>query len=184
MRIGRVLRGIVKTAVTWSVVWVPLSLIPFTAASLFGGAFSTRILSAMVISQALAGFINGGVFATVLAIAGRRKTFESLSLPWIAACGAIGAVVFPVGVRTVLLSTLGVHLPISAFMFVMVTNAALGAGLAAASLSVARRAPVLPDGGDGDITSIGSGDAAPETATRHRAIPNVQPSVIADPSLA
>jgi hypothetical protein len=116
-------------------------------------------LVGVVISAAVTGAINGGVFSTVLAIAGRRKTFESLSLPWIAACGAIGAVVLPVVVRSVLLSTIGVDLPITAFVGMLATNAALGAGFAAASLAVARRAPALRDGSDSDTPSVDSDSA-------------------------
>jgi len=181
MRILRVLRGIVKTAVTWAVVWVPLSLIPLGISAFFGGYLTSRVLVAMVVSQALAGAINGTVFATVLALRGRRKTFESLSLPWIASCGAIGAVVFPVGVRAVLLSTLGFQLSPVAFAWTLVTNAALGAGLAAISLSVARRAPALGDGGDSGMPSIGSGDTGHEPEKETRVIRDSHPLLIAAP---
>ena len=178
MRVLRVLRGIAKTAMAWSVAWVPLSLIPFGIGAFFGGYFTPRILVAMVVSQALAGAINGAVFATVLALRGRRRTFESLSLPWIASCGAIGGVVFPVGVRALLLSTVGIQMPLIGFAWALVTNAALGAGLAAISLALARRAPALSDGSDGNMPSIGSGepDEAPEKATR--AFPNIQPMLM------
>jgi hypothetical protein len=144
MRIARLLRGIVKTAITWAVVWVPLSLIPFGLATLFGARPPSRVLVQILISQLVTAAINGGVFASVLAIAGRRKTFETLSLRWIAACGAVGGVVFPVLGRALVYATLDVRIPATALVGSLVTNAVLGAGLATMTLSLARRAPALP----------------------------------------
>jgi len=144
MHIRRLLRGIVKTALTWAVVWVPVSLIPLGLATLFGASLPLRALVPLVISQAVMGAINGGVFASVVAIAGRRKTFETLSLPWIAACGAGSAALFPFVVRAILFATIDIALPARVLLWALATNAVLGAGCAAMTLSIARRAPVLP----------------------------------------
>jgi hypothetical protein len=146
MRILRILRGIVKTSLTWAVVWAPFSLVPFGLASLFASALPPRLLSALFVGHAVMGAINGGVFATVLAIAGRRKTFETLSLPWMAACGAVGATLIPFVGRAVLFATLDVPIPAMALLATLVTNAALGAGYATLTLSIARREPALPRG--------------------------------------
>ena len=144
MRILRVLRGIARTALTWAVVWVPVSLIPFGLATLFGGPLPLRVWVPVIISQAVVGAINGGVFATVLAIAGRRKSFDTLSLPWIAACGAVSAALVPFVGRAVLLATLDVPIPATALLTALVTNGVLGAGFAMTTLTLARRAPALP----------------------------------------
>ena len=114
MRILRILRGIVKTALTWAVVWVPVSLIPFGLAALVGSPLPPGVLGPLLITQAVMGAINGGVFASVLAIAGRRKTFETLSLPWIAACGAVGGALFPVAIQAVLFATVHLSIPATA----------------------------------------------------------------------
>lgn len=180
MSVHRVLRGVIRTAVTWAVVWVPLSIVPFGIKALFGGFtnyLTPQIVGAMVISQALAGAINGAAFATILAVRGRRRTFNSLSLPWIASCGAIGAVTFPLAVRAVLEWSLNIQMPLISFAWTVVNNAALGAGLASISLSVARRAREL-DGGDGDMPSVGAGEVEREPEEAQRALPNVQPILI------
>ncbi len=144
MRISRILSGILKTALTWAVVWVPISLIPLGVAALFGARLASGVWGPFLISQALMGAINGAVFAGVLAIAGRRKTFETLSLPWIASCGGVGAAMFPFVFRAVLLTALDVPMPAMALLSTLVSNAVLGAGLATLTLSIARRAPALP----------------------------------------
>lgn len=140
----RKLRGIAVTALTWAVVWVPVSLIPLGLGSLLGAAVPLRLFVAFAISQAVMGAICGATFASILAIAGRRKSFDTLSLPWIAACGAAGAMLLPVIGRAVFVGTSDVSFPLVAMASTVVTNGLLGAALAAATLSIARRAPALP----------------------------------------
>jgi len=159
MGLLRKLRGIAVTALTWAVVWVPVSLIPFGIASLFGGSIPARILVAFTVTQAVMGAICGVTFASILAIAGRRKTFDTLSLPWIAACGAAGAMLLPFIGRVVFLATSDVAVPLLAMASTVVTNGLLGAGLAAATLSIARRAPELPRDTAEPSTAIGAGAA-------------------------
>lgn len=120
---------------------------------------SPRILGAMLLGQAVAGAANGVVFASMLAIAGRRKTFETLSLPWIAVYGAAGGVLFPFAVRAVLFSTMHLPIPPMALLLGFVTNAVLGAGLATLTLSIARRAPALRGGNDPAVPAIDAGAA-------------------------
>ncbi len=121
MRIVRILRGIVLTALTWAVAWVPVSLILIGLATLFGAHLATGFLGRYLIIQAIVGAINGGVFASILAIAGRRKTFETLSMPWIAACGAIGAALIRFAGRVVLSASF--DLPFTSWISVFVTSA-------------------------------------------------------------
>ena len=144
----RKLRGIAVTALTWAVVWVPVSLIPLGLGSLFGTSLPLRLFVTFAISHAVMGAICGATFASVLAIAGRRNTFDTLSLPWLAACGAAGGVLLPLIGRVVFLATTDVTVPMGAMFSTVVTNGLLGASLAAATLSIARRAPALPANAD------------------------------------
>jgi len=155
----RKLRGIAVTALTWAVVWVPVSLIPLGLGSLLGTPVPLRLFVAFAISQAVMGAICGATFASVLVIAGRRKTFDTLSLPWIAACGAAGAVLLPFIGRLVFLATTDVTVPMGAMFSTVVTNGLLGAGLAAATLSIARRAPALPAATDEPLPAVEAGTA-------------------------
>ena len=159
MRIVRLLRGIVTTALTWAVVWVPFSLIPFGLATLFGADLPVRVLGALIIGKALTGAVSGASFAGLLAIAGRRRTFESLSLPWIAGLGAIGGAIFPFAIRATLLTTMDVSLPASALVSALVTSALLGAGCASLTLSIARRAPALAPSEQPSAPAVGAGAA-------------------------
>ena len=157
MRLIRFLRGALKTAVTWSLAWTPVSFIPMGLYAVFGGVLpEPRMIIGFAISQAVSGAINGFVFASVVAVMGRRKTFESISMRWIAACGAIGGALFPVVVRSVFLAAN--DFPLSALGLVsgLALNAAIGAGFAAASLSLARRAPQLRPGETTDTPAIAS----------------------------
>jgi hypothetical protein len=142
MRIIRILRGIVLTALTWAVAWVPVSLILIGLATLFGVHLAPGFLSRYLIVQAIVGAINGGVFASILAIAGRRKTFETLSMPWIATCGALGGALIPFAGRVLLSASFA--LPVTALISIFVTSALLGAAGATLTLSIARRAPAFP----------------------------------------
>lgn len=155
----RKLRGIAATALTWAIVWVPTSLIPFTIGSLIGTPLPLRLFVWFVISQAVTGALSGTVFATLLTIFGRRKTFESISLPWIAAWGAVGAMLLPAVGRVFFLATTDVSFPMSAMISTVVMNGVLGAGCAALTLSIARRAPALPSSTEPKPAAVGSGTA-------------------------
>lgn len=147
MRIPRLLRGILSTAVTWALVWVPVSLVPLALLAATGVELPPgRVLGMIVLSQAVVGAVNGVVFASIVAIAGRRRTFESISMPWIATCGALGGVLFPFVTRAVLFASADLPIPAFAMLGTVVTNVVLGAACAAVSLKVARRAPAFPEG--------------------------------------
>jgi hypothetical protein len=159
MRILSLLRGVVATALTWAVIWVPFSLIIFGLTSLSGGEVSLRVLGTLVAGQALTGAINGAVFAGLLAAAGRRRSFESLSMRWFAGLGAIGGALFPFAMRATLLSTVDVSIPASVWVSGLVTTALLGAGCASLTLSIARRATALPTSDHADAPAVSAGAA-------------------------
>ena len=158
MRILRVLRGMVMTAITWAAIWVPVSLVPIGLATALGIPWNSGMsLTRYLIIQAILGAVNGGVFAGVLAIAGRRATFETLSVPLVAACGAVGAALIPFAVRLALSASL--NLPLTAILSTVITSSVLGAGCAALTFSIARRAPILPRPDDSVNPPIGAGAA-------------------------
>jgi hypothetical protein len=68
-------------------------------------------------------------------------------MPWIAACGAIGGVLFPFVTRAVLFVSTDLPIPAFALLGTFATNVVLGAACAAVSLKVARRAPAFSEGG-------------------------------------
>ena len=145
MQLLRVVRGILKTALVWGAAWIPLSLFPLSVAALLGADLPPRVIfGPMLLQSAMMGVINGIVFGSVVAIAGRRKTFAGISLKWIAVCGAVGGALFPFLARSLVVALTDVSLPLTSLAATLVTNAVLGAGLAATSLALARRAPALP----------------------------------------
>ena len=159
MRVLRLLRGVATTALTWAVVWAPFALIPFGVAMMFGAELPLRLLTGLVVGKAVTGAISGATFAGLLAVAGRRRTFESLSLPWIAGLGAVGGAVFPAAVRATILTVMDVSLPVSVLVTGLVTSALLGAGCASMTLAIARRAPALPRSDQASAPAISVGAA-------------------------
>ena len=143
------LRGLVKTAVVWAVASVPLALIPFGLWLLTGSSLPTNdVLQMVLLSAVLGGALNGIVFGGIVALAGRRKSFADVSLPWIAVCGAIGATLLP----AIALAFAESPLPVSILARIVVGNAVAGATLATVSLAVARRAPQrLGDGAAAEL---------------------------------
>jgi hypothetical protein len=132
------------TALTWATVWVPVSFIAVGVSSLFRtGPALGMSLTRFVIVQATLGAINGGVFASALAIVGRRRTFSSLSMPVAAACGAAAATLVPVLARVALSASLGP--PAIAIVSTLFTSGAVGATCATLTLAIARRAPAVVD---------------------------------------
>lgn len=96
MKVIRVLRGVLGTAAAWSLALIPLTLASWSVtAALFGGGPSLEHWAPMVIGAAVRGAISGAAFATVLAIAGRRRTFASLRLRDMVLWGAVGGIVAP-----------------------------------------------------------------------------------------
>jgi len=90
----------------------------------------------------LPGFFGGVVFSTVLAIAGRRHRFDELSLPGVAAWGALGGLI--VSLIPAALSALGIitpNVPVWQITAALVGPLTLGSAAAASgSLALARMA--------------------------------------------
>ncbi len=94
---------------------------------------------------AVPGFVGGALFSLVLGVAGRHRRFEELSLPRFAAWGAVGGVLLslvPAAMVAVGLASIGGSGQGLWQLTALVAGpfALLGAGSAAGTLLVARRA--------------------------------------------
>ena len=115
---------------TWAVAWSGFGAIWGLVA---GGGFAGLAWNAAFF--ALVGFVGGTAFSGVLGIAGRRRTFDQMSLPRFTAWGAAAGLLL----TALMLSTTGTF-TLALLLEVGVTLTLLGAGSAAGSLALARRA--------------------------------------------
>jgi len=153
----RRIRGALGTGLTWAAAWGGVGAIlgllgffwpPFMGPPLIigpvGGFFSFGV----------AGFIAGASFSTVLGIAERHRTFDELSLPRFAAWGAVGGFVM-----SLLLGVTSAG-PVGSVAVAASIVALLGAGSAAGTLALARKADdrALLDAG-ADVADIGLTEA-------------------------
>ena len=144
MKMLRVLRGILGTAVAWSVAWIPLTVATWSVAALLGSHVPpARYWGAMLASAAIRGFICGAAFASVLAIVGRRRSFSTLRFRHMALWGAVGGLVAPI-ISLSALALGSVALPPLAIGLSLGFSSVVGALSAVSTLYVARRAPGLP----------------------------------------
>jgi len=130
------------TALTWATVWVPVSLVAIGVASLFRtGPVLGMSVTRFVMVQATLGAITGAVFASSVAIAGRRRTLATLGMPLMAACGAGVATLVPILLRIVLVGDFPA--PATLIVSTLLTSGIVGATCATLTLAIARRAPAL-----------------------------------------
>ena len=131
------IRGVFRTGLTWAAVWsVGGTIIRIVTLVIIGDTLrgpDYRLVSALItlpVVFGVMGFIGGVAFSVVLGIAEGRRRFDQMSLPRFAAWGAVGGL---------LLSMLVIS---SEAWTVVVAGvmALLGAGCAAGSLALARRA--------------------------------------------
>jgi hypothetical protein len=159
MSLLRKVRGLLGTAVTWAIAWIPLGLIPIALIELLSGrplhlAFLVRIAGAL----GVVGAISGLAFGTILAIAERRHTLSTVSARRVAFWGSLGALLAPgVSLGLFLLRDPDFFEPTMALRTLGI-SCLLGAACAGGTLYLARRAP-------GQL----------EDSKRDRALPNVRP---------
>ena len=120
------IRGAVGMGLTWAAAWFGVGAV--MGLVFFGGVE----LLANALNSAVVGFIGGTSFSVALGIAEGRRRFDEMSLPRFAGWGAVGGLL----VSMLLLSNQGV---LGAVLIVGVFTL-LGAGSAAGSLALARRA--------------------------------------------
>ena len=127
------IRGAVSMGLTWAVGWSVVGVIIALVGD-FVGVFNMTAFDYVVgaVQFATMGFVGGTIFSTVLGITEGRRRFDEMSLPRFAAWGAVGGLLMS-GVMS------GVGLPgVGGIEFAVFTL--LGAGFAAGSLALARKA--------------------------------------------
>ncbi len=142
------IRGAVGLGLTWAAVWIG-ALTIFTVVTPGWTPSLVNLLANSVLFGAM-GFIGGTVFSGVLGFVERRRTFHEMSLPRFATWGTLGGLLVSIllivsGAVTGPTQVIGLGVAIL-----------LGAGSAAGSLGLARRADdgeLLEDGAD--VADIG-----------------------------
>ncbi len=121
-------RGAVGIGLTWAVAW------GFVGALLGLSLVGPVAIVGVSLLFALYGLICGGAFSVVLGLAGRRRTFDEMSLPRFAGLGALAPLLLIVPTAF----SGGVFNPNG--LIAVALLALLGAGSAAGSLGLARMA--------------------------------------------
>ena len=137
------IRGAVGMGLTWAAAWAAVGglAVVFGLGPEGGATFAFSLGYAFGLG--VAGFIGGAAFSVVLGIAEGRRRFDEMSLPRFATWGAVGGLLFGVLWWPGTLVRLGIA-------------TLLGAGCAAGSLALARRADdreLLEHGAD--VSDIG-----------------------------
>ncbi len=165
------LRGAVGTALTWAAAWFGVGAIIGLVAGIYSAVWGTGTSSVILtflsptipglifgsalfgsVFFAMCGFAGGAAFSVVLSVTEGRRRFDEMSLPRFAAWGAVGGFLLAMP-----LALLAATDPSALYWFGTSTIVALlGAGSAAGSLALARRADnrELPEHG-ADVADIG-----------------------------
>jgi hypothetical protein len=143
----RRIRGTIGMGLTWAIGWAIAGLLIGAGSVLLPAlpwnAFF-EVFDAPLPALGLPGFFAGVFFSTVLGVAGRRRSFDQLSLPRFAAWGAVGGLLltlFPFALVAVgLASREGSHIGTGQIITVIgVPFVLLSAISASITLLVARR---------------------------------------------
>ncbi len=146
-------------AVLWALVWAPFgALVAYLGRpswDLIGvpqpSGMILKVITRGAISFSFFGAINGVIFAALLAFVERRRSVENLTFVRFSIWGALGSIVLP---AAVVLTDRFLSGPSGSFFILpWVLIAMLGAGCAAGTLLVARRATALPSAERGSLTS-------------------------------
>jgi len=147
----RRIRGTVGMGLTWAAGWSLIgAIVGFANLSGLGGGLLVPAFTSLL--YAASGFLSGAAFSVVLGITEGRRRFDQASLPRFAGWGAVGGFLV-----AGLLVTISVALGGAPSLFRNLgVVGLLGAGSAAGSLALARRADdrELLDAGE-DIAEIG-----------------------------
>ena len=163
----RRVRGAIGMGLTWAVGWAVMGIgigvasiaLPFLPWHLF-----FEIFDAPLPALAVPGFFGGIFYSIVLGVAGRRRRFDELSLPRVAAWGALGGLMlalFPSFLVLVGLAHLGrpdASLVQLTALFAVPFMLA-GAGSATGSLLIARKAERHALGAGDELPDLGLTDA-------------------------
>ena len=146
----RRLRGVIGTALTWAIGWGAVSAVLLAISGFSLGAIGVLALGGM-----FTGFIAGSTFAVILSIAERRHTLEDLSLRRVALWGGIGGIALSL-LLAPLFATSGA--PLGQILLGFVIDSLTGAGFAAGSVALAKRADTQLIEGDDETVLRLEGD--------------------------
>ncbi len=133
------IRGALGMGLTWAAAWFGFgTILGLVIGLISGGPFQLAPLIANAVLFGVSGFVGGAAFSGVLGIAEGRRTFDEMSLPRFAGWGGVGGLLL-----SMLLLSNGGPLTLARVLTVGVVTL-MGAGSAAGSLALARRAD---DGG-------------------------------------
>jgi hypothetical protein len=124
----RRVRGIIGTAATWAIAWMGLGA---GIGALVG--YDLSFLLRMAMNNSVAGLVAGASFAVILSVAERNHSLEDLSLGRVALWGTGGGLLLS-------LIPLAAGVPLAYLLGPLVINAGIGAGMAAGSVAMAKRA--------------------------------------------
>ena len=127
----RRIRGAIGMGLTWAAAWFGVGAL--IGLVFFGGGLVELVSNSVLF--AVFGFIGGAAFSGVLGIAEGHRRFDEMSLPRFAAWGAAAGLLL-----SVLLLSTGGSIPLLGSVVVASVATLLGAGSAAGSLALARRA--------------------------------------------
>ncbi len=138
----RRIRGALGMGLTWAAAWSGLgAMLGLAWGAISGSGLALGFVSG-VLAFAVIGFIGGSAFSVVLGLAEGRRTFDEMSLPRFAGWGAVGGLLLFV----LLFMVLGEGFWLGTVAMAGVV-ALIGAGSAAGSLALARKAgPLLGSG--------------------------------------
>jgi hypothetical protein len=158
----RRIRGAFGMGLTWGAGWAFVGGLIELIANLVPGLAWTSLIDIWPVTLAIPGFVGGMVFSTVLAVAGRNRRFDQLSLPRFAAWGAVGGVLMSlVPIALVAAGVLTPDATVNVWRFaaeLLAPLLLLGAASASATLALARMSEdrELLDAGE-DVADVGLG---------------------------
>ena len=155
------IRGAIGIGLTWAVGWAPVGAITGLITGVILGFPLGGIAANYAEMFGVLGFIGGTMFSTVLRIAEGRRRFDQLSVPRLAVWGAVGGL--SLGTLAVIVGVVGLGGITPLTVAVIGAAGLLGAGSAATSLILARKAD------DRDLLAAGqqSADVGLTEAERH-----------------
>ncbi len=129
------IRGAVGMGLTWAAAWFGVGALIEVVTMVLGISSNIAVLE-LAAAFAIMGFVGGAAFSTVLAVTEGRRRFDEMSLPRFAAWGAVGS--FLLALPLLLLAW--DPLALDGLFGIGGVVALMGAGSAAGSLALARRA--------------------------------------------
>ena len=180
----RRLRGVTSTALLWAATW---GLVGTAAYAVLGVRWTLDLSRPLSVSEVLPyaltgalfltiyGLLSGAAFAGVLMLSERGRRVQDLSTRRVAAWGALGGIgILSLNAAVIYLSE-GGRIP-SDMIPVLIIVGMLGAGCAAGSLVLARRAP-RPESGDETSRGALSSEQPRLNGRSHEAVHAAAPPV-------